>query len=45
MGIWRAGATICPINVEMNVAYIAPILRGIEPRLTLWHEAMGRGRA
>ncbi len=40
MGIWRAGAAIMPLNVEMNIAYIAEILRGIKPRLTLWHEDM-----
>ena len=40
MGIWRAGAAICPINVEMNIGYIARILRAIGPKLTLWHEAM-----
>ena len=44
MGIWRAGAAICPINVEMNIGYIAPILRGIAPKLTLWHEAMDGAR-
>ena len=44
MGIWRAGAAICPINVEMNVGYIAPILRGIAPKLTLWHETMDGAR-
>lgn len=40
MGIWRAGAVIMPLNVEMNIAYIAEILRGIKPKLTLWHEDM-----
>ena len=24
----------------MNIGYVARILRGIEPKLTLWHEAM-----
>ena len=40
MGIWRAGAVICPLNVEMNIAYIAEILRNLGPKLTLWHEDM-----
>ncbi len=40
MGIWRAGAVICPLNVEMNIAYIAEILRNLAPKLTLWHEEM-----
>ena len=40
MGIWRAGAVIMPLNVEMNIAYISEILCGINPKLTLWHEDM-----
>ncbi len=40
MGIWRAGAVIMPLNVEMNINYIAEILRGIKPKLTLWHDDM-----
>ena len=40
MGIWRAGAVIMPLNVEMNIAYVAEILRSLAPKLTLWHEDM-----
>jgi len=40
MGIWRLGATIMPLNVEMNIAYIPEILRNLDPRLVLWHEDM-----
>ena len=40
MGIWRIGAVIMPLNVEMNIAYIPEILRNLEPTLTLWHEDM-----
>ena len=37
MGIWRFGAAICPLNVEMNEVHLVEILEGIEPALTLWH--------
>jgi len=37
LGIWRAGAAVCPLNVELNAEYIADMLRMIEPRLVLWH--------
>ena len=40
MGIWRAGAVICPLNVEMNIAYIAEIVQSLAPKLTLWHQDM-----
>ena len=38
MGIWRYGAAVCPLNVEMNETHLVEILQGIEPTLTLWHE-------
>lgn len=37
MGIWRYGAAICPLNVEMNEVHLVEILEGIDPALTLWH--------
>ena len=37
MGIWRYGAAVCPLNVEMNEVHLVEILEGIEPALTLWH--------
>ena len=37
MGIWRFGAAICPLNVEMNEVHLVEILEGIEPAMTLWH--------
>lgn len=37
MGIWRFGAAICPLNVEMNEVHLVEILEGIAPALTLWH--------
>jgi acyl-coenzyme A synthetase/AMP-(fatty) acid ligase len=38
MGIWRIGAVICPLNIEMNIAYVSELLRTLEPKLTLCHE-------
>ena len=38
LGIWRIGAVVCPLNVEINRTYIGEILGNIEPALVLWHE-------
>jgi acyl-CoA synthetase (AMP-forming)/AMP-acid ligase II len=40
MGIWRYGAAVCPLNVEMNEVHLVEILESIEPKFTLWHEAL-----
>ena len=40
LGIWRIGAVVCPLNVEINRTHIAEILGHIEPSLVLWHEAL-----
>jgi acyl-coenzyme A synthetase/AMP-(fatty) acid ligase len=37
LGIWRLGAVVCPLNVEMNKAHLQEILGNIQPVLTLWH--------
>ena len=37
MGIWRVGAVVCPLNVEMNIAYVSELVQTIAPKLTLWH--------
>ena len=37
MGVWRLGAVVCPLNVEMNAASVAEILGHIAPGLTLWN--------
>ena len=42
MGIWRYGAVICPLNVEMNTTYIVEILDSIKPALTLCHKDFDR---
>ena len=40
IGIWRYGAAVCPLNVEMNETHLAEILRSIAPSLVLWHEEL-----
>ena len=37
MGIWRLGAVVCPLNIEINVTHINELLGTIGPKLTLWH--------
>jgi acyl-CoA synthetase (AMP-forming)/AMP-acid ligase II len=37
LGVWRAGAAVCPLNVELNADYISGMLQMIEPKLVLWH--------
>ena len=36
MGIWRIGAAVCPLNIEMNIAYVSELLQTIGPKMTLW---------
>ena len=38
MGIWRIGAVVCPLNIEINSAHIKELLQSIEPNLTLCHK-------
>ena len=40
MGIWRYGAVVCPLNVEMNAAHLKEILEHIDPALSLVHEEL-----
>ena len=37
MGIWRLGAVVCPLNVEINEAHIRELLNSIGPKLILYH--------
>ena len=37
MGIWRLGAVVCPLNVEINVSHISSLLQSIEPEFVLCH--------
>ena len=40
LGIWRIGAVVCPLNVEINRIHIGEILSQIEPAFILWHEGI-----
>ncbi|MGE0746625.1 MAG: class I adenylate-forming enzyme family protein [Rhodospirillales bacterium] len=40
MGIWRYGAVVCPLNVEMNQAHLKELLENVNPTLTLIHEEL-----
>jgi len=40
MGIWRLGAVVCPLNVEINAAHIRDLLQSIGPKLVLWHDEL-----
>ena len=40
IGVWRYGAVVCPLNVEMNEVHLNEILVNIGPKITLWHEAL-----
>ena len=44
MGIWRAGAVSCPLNVEMNIEYIPEILGNLDCKLVLWHDSLDIAR-
>ncbi len=37
MGIWRLGAVVCPLNVEINASHISSLLQSIQPKLILCH--------
>src|SRR6202022_3266422 len=37
-GIWRLGAIVAPLNVELNAAFIAGLAATISPALTLVHK-------
>ena len=37
-GIWRIGAVVCPLNIELNVEHIASLTQTISPKLILVHE-------
>ena len=40
MGIWRLGAVVCPLNIEINASHIEDLLGTIRPKLTLWHSEL-----
>ena len=36
-GIWRIGAVVCPLNVELNAEHVASLSAMVEPKLVLVH--------
>lgn len=40
MGIGRYGSVVCPLNVEMNQAYLTDLLNHLGPRLVIWNEGL-----
>jgi acyl-CoA synthetase (AMP-forming)/AMP-acid ligase II len=50
-GIWRLGAAVCPLNIEINAKVLADLVRVVNPVLVLWHKELdidaliGDGRA
>jgi acyl-coenzyme A synthetase/AMP-(fatty) acid ligase len=37
-GIWRLGAMVCPLNVEINEKVLADLVAVVNPVLVLWHK-------
>jgi acyl-coenzyme A synthetase/AMP-(fatty) acid ligase len=37
-GIWRLGAVICPLNIEINEKVLADLAPVVNPVLVLWHK-------
>jgi acyl-CoA synthetase (AMP-forming)/AMP-acid ligase II len=40
LGIWRLGAVVVPLNIELNAAFIGDIATAVAPVLTLVHKAL-----
>jgi long-chain acyl-CoA synthetase len=40
LGIWRIGAVVCPITVELNQAHLSFIAALVKPKLILIHEEL-----
>jgi acyl-coenzyme A synthetase/AMP-(fatty) acid ligase len=39
-GIWRLGAVVCPLNVEINAKVLADLVPVVNPVLVLWHKEL-----
>jgi acyl-coenzyme A synthetase/AMP-(fatty) acid ligase len=37
-GIWRIGAVVCPLNIEINEKVLASLAPAVNPALVLYHE-------
>jgi len=39
-GIWRLGAVVCPLNIEINEKVLADLVPIVNPVLVLWHKEL-----
>ncbi|HSV22785.1 MAG TPA: class I adenylate-forming enzyme family protein [Xanthobacteraceae bacterium] len=39
-GIWRLGAVVCPLNIEINEKVLADLAPVVNPMLVLWHKEL-----
>ena len=39
-GIWRLGAAVCPLNIEINAKVLADLITVVNPALVLWHKEL-----
>src|SRR5216684_2787873 len=39
-GIWRLGAVVCPLNIEINTKVLADLVPVVNPVLVLWHKEL-----
>src|SRR5215510_9340198 len=39
-GIWRVGAVVCPLNIEVNAKVLADLVPVVNPVLVLWHKEL-----
>ncbi|HUZ73911.1 MAG TPA: class I adenylate-forming enzyme family protein [Stellaceae bacterium] len=41
-GIWRLGATVCPLNIELNAQHMAELTASIAPKLVVLEKGLDR---
>jgi acyl-coenzyme A synthetase/AMP-(fatty) acid ligase len=42
-GVQRHGATFCTVNVEINANHMREIIKRLDPKIVLWHDALDFG--
>ncbi len=43
LGVWRIGAVVCPLNIEINEKMMVELTRSVNPKLIFCHEALNIG--
>ncbi len=43
LGVWRIGAVVCPINIEINQKHMAEVAAALDPALILYHKDIDCG--